>query len=31
MLVTMMQVRDLANDRELIDFFKSCRNTGESA
>jgi phosphoenolpyruvate synthase/pyruvate phosphate dikinase len=31
MLVTMMQVRDLANDRELIDFFKSCRNTGEGA
>lgn len=31
MLVTMMQVRDIANDRELIDFFKSCRNTGESA
>ena len=29
--VTMMQVRDLANDRELIDFFKSCRNTGEGA
>ena len=28
-LVTMMQVRDLANDRELIDFFRSCRNTGE--
>ena len=27
--VTMMQVRDLANDRELIDFFRSCRNTGE--
>lgn len=25
-LVTMMQVRDLANDRELTDFFKSCRN-----
>lgn len=31
MLVTMMQVRDLVNDRELIDFFKSCRNTGEGA
>ena len=31
MLVTMKQVRDLANDRELIDFFKSCRNTGEGA
>ena len=31
MLITMMQVRDLANDRELIDFFKSCRNTEESA
>ena len=31
MLVTMMQVRDLAIDRELIDFFKSCRNTGEGA
>lgn len=25
-LVTMMQVRDLANDRELTDFFRSCRN-----
>ena len=25
-LVTMMQVRDLTNDRELTDFFKSCRN-----
>lgn len=24
-LVTMMQVRDLANDRELTDFFISCR------
>ena len=31
MLVTMMQIRDLVNDRELIDFFKSCRNTGEGA
>lgn len=31
MLVTMMQVRDLVNDRELIDFFRSCRNTGEGA
>lgn len=30
-LVTMMQVRDLVNDRELIDFFRSCRNTGEGA
>lgn len=26
-LVTMAQVRDLAYDRELTDFFKSCRNT----
>ena len=25
-LVTMMQVRYLANDKELTDFFKSCRN-----
>lgn len=25
-LVTMAQVRDLAYDRELTDFFKSCRN-----
>ena len=25
-LVTMMQVRDFANDKELTDFFKSCRN-----
>ena len=31
MLVTMLQVRDLVNDRELIDFFRSCRNTGEGA
>lgn len=31
MLVTMMQVRDIVNDRELIDFFRSCRNTGEGA
>lgn len=31
MLVTMMQIRDLVNDRELIDFFRSCRNTGEGA
>lgn len=31
MLVTMMQVRDLVNDREMIDFFRSCRNTGEGA
>lgn len=31
MLVTMMQVRDLVNDRELIDFFRSCRNAGEGA
>jgi hypothetical protein len=31
MLVTMMQIRNLVNDRELIDFFKSCRNTGEGA
>lgn len=31
MLVTMMQVRDLVSDRELIDFFRSCRNTGEGA
>jgi hypothetical protein len=30
-LVTMMQVRDLVNDRELIDFFRSCRSTGEGA
>lgn len=30
-LETMMQVRELTNDRELIDFFRSCRNTGESA
>lgn len=27
-LVTMAQVRDLAYDRELTDFFKSCRNVG---
>lgn len=30
-LRTMMQVKDLANDKELIDFFRSCRNTGEGA
>ena len=30
-LETAMQVRDLANDRELVDFFRSCRNTGEGA
>lgn len=30
-LVTMKQVKDLTSDRELIDFFRSCRNSGESA
>ena len=28
---TMRQVYDLIHDRELMDFFKSCRNTGEGA
>ena len=28
---TMRQVYHLTNDRELIDFFKSCRNSGEGA
>lgn len=31
MIETMRQVYDLAHDRELIDFFKSCRNSGEGA
>ncbi len=28
---TMIQARELTRDRELVDFFKSCRNTGEGA
>lgn len=31
MIETMRQVYHLTNDRELIDFFKSCRNSGEGA
>ena len=31
MIETMWQVYHLTNDRELIDFFKSCRNSGEGA
>ena len=28
---TMIQARELTRDRELVDFFRSCRNTGEGA
>ena len=31
MVETMRQIHHLTNDRELIDFFKSCRNSGEGA
>lgn len=30
-LVTMMQMRDIIKDKELMDFFKSCGGTEESA
>lgn len=31
LIQTMLQIRDLMNDRELVDFFKSCRNTDAGA
>lgn len=29
-IVTMKQIRDIAKDKELLDFFKSCTDTAES-
>lgn len=31
LIQTMIQIRDLMNDKDLVDFFKSCRNSEKSA